>query len=80
MAERISLVVEDKPGMLARISTIVAHSGVNIDSLFAGPTGRPGISTVTLVVDADDRVTDLMTRKFQKLVQVLEVKTQDAPN
>lgn len=71
--EKISLVVEDKPGMIARISTIVAHSGVNIDSLQAGPTDLAGISNVTLTFEADSRVTDLVTRKFQKLVQVIEV-------
>ena len=55
MKHTISVQVEDKPGALARISTMFARRGFNIDSLAVGPTERSGVSCITLRVDCEQR-------------------------
>jgi len=69
----ISVQVEDKPGALARISTMFARRGFNIDSLAVGPTERPGVSCITLRVDCEQHSLEQIEKQIHKLVNVLRV-------
>jgi acetolactate synthase-1/3 small subunit len=74
----LSVMVEDKPGALARISTMFARRGFNIDSLAVGPTERPGVSCITLRVDCEEHSLEQIEKQIHKLVNVLRV-TELAP-
>jgi acetolactate synthase-1/3 small subunit len=69
----ISVLVEDKPGVLARISGLFSRRGFNIDSLAVGPTEDPGRSRMTIVVDCADRPLEQVTKQLNKLVHVLKI-------
>jgi acetolactate synthase I/III small subunit len=75
----ISVLVEDKPGALARIATMFARRGFNIDSLAVGPTERGGVSCITLRVDAEHHSLEQIEKQIHKLVNVLRV-TELAPD
>jgi acetolactate synthase-1/3 small subunit len=75
----ISVLVEDKPGALARIATMFARRGFNIDSLAVGPTERTGVSCITLRVDAEHHSLEQIEKQIHKLVNVLRV-TELAPD
>jgi acetolactate synthase I/III small subunit len=74
----LSVMVEDRPGALARISTMFARRGFNIDSLAVGPTERPGVSCITLRVDCEQHSLEQIEKQIHKLVNVLRV-TELAP-
>lgn len=67
----ISLEVEDKPGVLSRISTLFSRRGYNVDSLTVGHTHQPGISRFTIVVQGDERTLEQIRKQSQKLIHVL---------
>jgi acetolactate synthase small subunit len=69
----LSVLVEDKPGALARISTMFARRGFNIDSLAVGPTERAGVSCITLRVDCSQHSLEQIEKQIHKLVNVLRV-------
>jgi acetolactate synthase-1/3 small subunit len=69
----ISVLLEDKPGALARIATMFARRGFNIDSLAVGPTEREGVSCITLRVDAEHHSLEQIEKQIHKLVNVLRV-------
>ncbi len=69
----LSVLVEDKPGVLARVSGLFARRMFNIDSLAVGPTEVPGISRITLVVDADGHLLEQVTKQLNKLIHVLKI-------
>ena len=69
----ISVLLEDKPGALARIATMFARRGFNIDSLAVGPTERDGVSCITLRVDAEHHSLEQIEKQIHKLVNVLRV-------
>jgi acetolactate synthase-1/3 small subunit len=69
----LSVLVEDRPGALARISTMFARRGFNIDSLAVGPTERPGVSCITLRVDCSQHSLEQIEKQIHKLVNVLRV-------
>ncbi|HEY7731634.1 MAG TPA: acetolactate synthase small subunit [Gaiellaceae bacterium] len=73
MKHTLSVMVEDKPGALARISTMFARRGFNIDSLAVGPTERPGVSCITLRVDCSQHSLEQIEKQIHKLVNVLRV-------
>ena len=73
MKHTISVHVEDKPGALARISTMFARRGFNIESLAVGPTERPGVSRITLRVDCEQHSLEQIEKQMHKLVNVLRV-------
>ena len=79
MKHTISVLVEDKPGALARIATMFARRGFNIDSLAVGPTERRGVSCITLRVDAEHHSLEQIEKQIHKLVNVLRV-TELAPD
>jgi acetolactate synthase-1/3 small subunit len=69
----ISVLLEDKPGALARIATMFARRGFNIDSLAVGPTDDPARSRITIRVDCAQHSIDQVTKQLYKLVDVLKV-------
>src|SRR3954462_14152592 len=70
----LSLLVENKPGVLARIAGLFARRGFNIDSLAVGPTQDPSISRVTLTVDGAAHPIDQVTKQLHKLVNVIKIR------
>ncbi len=73
MRHTISALVENKFGVLARISTLFAARGFNIDSLAVGETEEDGISRMTIVVRGDDRILEQVEKQLNKLVDVIKV-------
>jgi acetolactate synthase I/III small subunit len=69
----LSVLVENKPGVLARIAGLFARRGFNIDSLAVGPTDHPDVSRMTLVVDVEELPLEQVTKQRNKLIEVLKV-------
>ncbi|MFV0406269.1 MAG: acetolactate synthase small subunit [Propioniciclava sp.] len=70
----LSVLVENKPGVLARISGLFARRGFNIESLAVGPTERPELSRITLQVGlVSDQSLEQITKQLNKLVEVLKI-------
>lgn len=74
----LSLLVEDKPGLLSRVAGLFARRGFNIDSLAVGPTEMKGLSRITVVVDQDEVLLEQITKQLNKLVNVIKVVELDA--
>ena len=74
MKHTIAVLVENKAGVLSRITGLFARRGFNIDSLAVGPTDDPKISRVTIVVDGDDYTAEQVTKQLNKLIDVLKVR------
>src|SRR6478752_4081111 len=74
----LSVLVENKPGVLARIAALFSRRGFNIDSLAVGPTEHPEISRMTVVVDVDALPLEQVTKQLNKLVEVLKVVELEA--
>src|SRR5436190_15645832 len=70
----LSILAENKPGVLARISGLFARRGFNIDSLAVGPTDDPSISRFTLTVDGALHPIDQVTKQLHKLVNVIKIR------
>ena len=73
MKHTLSVLVEDKPGALSRISTLFARRGYNIESLAVGQTEREGVSRITLRVDCAEHSLEQITKQIHKLVNVLRI-------
>ncbi len=69
----ISVLVEDKPGVLTRVAGLFAARGFNIDSLAVGPTEEPGLSRMTIVVNVETKPLEQVTKQLNKLVNVIKV-------
>lgn len=69
----LSVLVEDKPGVLARVSGLFARRMFNIDSLAVGPTEVAGISRITIVLDAEEQLIEQVTKQLNKLIHVLKI-------
>jgi acetolactate synthase-1/3 small subunit len=69
----LSVLVENKPGVLARIAALFSRRGFNIDSLAVGPTEHPEISRMTIVVGVEDRPLEQVTKQLNKLVNVMKI-------
>jgi acetolactate synthase-1/3 small subunit len=75
----LSVLVENKPGVLARIASLFARRGFNIDSLAVGTTEHADISRMTVVVDVEDIPLEQVTKQLNKLIEVLKVVELEAP-
>ena len=73
----LSVLVEDQPGVLARISALFSRRGFNIDSLAVGPTEIAGISRMTIVVNVEELPLEQVTKQLNKLVNVLKIVELD---
>jgi acetolactate synthase-1/3 small subunit len=69
----LSMLVENKPCVLARVASLIARRGYNIESLAVGPTEYPHMSRMTLVVTVEDVVLEQITKQLNKLVEVLKI-------
>ncbi|MDQ1486265.1 MAG: acetolactate synthase small subunit [Actinomycetota bacterium] len=69
----LSVLVENKPGVLARIASLFARRGFNIDSLAVGPTEYPEVSRMTIVVNVEDSPLEQVTKQLNKLINVLKI-------
>jgi acetolactate synthase-1/3 small subunit len=74
----LSLLVEDKPGLLTRVAGLFARRGFNIESLAVGVTEIPGLSRITVVVDVDELPLEQVTKQLNKLVNVIKIVELDA--
>ena len=70
----LSILVENKPGVLARIAGLFSRRGFNIDTLAVGPTDDPSISRITLTLDGAVHPIDQVTKQLHKLVNVLKIR------
>jgi acetolactate synthase-1/3 small subunit len=70
----ISLLVENKPGVLARIAGLFSRRGFNIDTLAVGPTDDPMLSRMTLTLDGALHPIDQVTKQLHKLVNVIKIR------
>ena len=73
----LSVLVENKPGVLTRISALFSRRGFNIDALAVGPTENPDVSRMTVVVDVDALPLEQVTKQLNKLIEVLKVVELD---
>ncbi|HKK65964.1 MAG TPA: acetolactate synthase small subunit [Clostridia bacterium] len=73
MTHTISILCDDIPGVMTRISGLFSRRGFNIESLTVGHTERPGKSRFTIVVEGDDGVLEQVRKQLQKLVHVIKV-------
>jgi len=69
----LSVLVENKPGVLARIASLFSRRGYNIESLAVGPTEHHEVSRMTIVVNLDDQPLEQVTKQLNKLIEVLKV-------
>ena len=69
----LSLLVEDKPGLLTRVAGLFARRGFNISSLAVGPTELQGLSRITVVIDEADLPIEQVTKQLNKLVNVIKI-------
>jgi acetolactate synthase-1/3 small subunit len=69
----LSVLVENKPGVLARIAALFSRRSFNIDSLAVGPTEHPEISRMTIVVNVEDTPLEQVTKQLNKLVEVIKI-------
>ena len=70
----LSILAENKPGVLARIAGLFARRGFNIDSLAVGPTDDASMSRITLTVDGGTHPMDQVTKQLHKLVHVIKIR------
>jgi acetolactate synthase I/III small subunit len=74
----LSVLVENKPGVLARIAGLFARRGFNIDSLAVGPTEYADVSRMTIVVNVEDNPLEQVTKQLNKLINVLKIVELEA--
>ena len=77
MSHVLSLLVEDKPGLLTRVAGLFARRGFNIESLAVGATEIAGLSRITVAVDVEDAPLEQVTKQLNKLVNVIKIVELD---
>jgi acetolactate synthase-1/3 small subunit len=75
----LSVLVENKPGVLARVASLFSRRGYNIDSLAVGPTEHQEISRMTIAVNLEDQPLEQVTKQLNKLVEVLKIVELEGP-
>lgn len=80
MKHTLAVLVENTPGVLARVAGLFSRRGFNIDSLAVGRTENPAVSRMTIVVEGDDHVLEQVTKQLHKLIDVIKINdiTKDA--
>jgi acetolactate synthase-1/3 small subunit len=73
MKHTLSVLVENKPGVLARVAELFARRGFNIESLAVGTTEKPDISRMTIVVDVAEHSLEQVRKQLHKLINVIEI-------
>ncbi|MCU1546906.1 MAG: acetolactate synthase small subunit [Homoserinimonas sp.] len=77
MSHVLSLLVEDRPGLLTRVAGLFARRGFNIESLAVGKSEIPGLSRITVVVDVEELPLEQVTKQLNKLVNVIKIVELD---
>jgi acetolactate synthase I/III small subunit len=77
MSHTLSVLVENRPGVLTRVTSLFARRGFNIDSLAVGPTEDETLSRITLVVSAEDTPIEQITKQLHKLINVIKIQDLD---
>ncbi|MCF6386888.1 acetolactate synthase small subunit [Mycobacterium sp. MBM] len=73
----LSVLVEDKPGVLARVASLFSRRGFNIQSLAVGATEQKHLSRMTIVVEVEDFPLEQVTKQLNKLINVIKIVEQD---
>ena len=76
----LSVLVEDKPGVLARVASLFSRRGFNIQSLAVGATEQKNMSRMTIVVSVEDSPLEQITKQLNKLINVIKIVEQDEDN
>jgi acetolactate synthase I/III small subunit len=76
----LSVLVEDKPGVLARVASLFSRRGFNIQSLAVGATEQKDMSRMTIVVSVDESPLEQITKQLNKLINVIKIVEQDEDN
>jgi acetolactate synthase I/III small subunit len=76
----LSVLVEDKPGVLARVASLFSRRGYNIQSLAVGATEQKNMSRMTIVVCVDESPLEQITKQLNKLINVIKIVEQDEDN
>jgi len=71
----MSVLVENQPGVLSKVSGLFSRRGFNIDSLAVGTTEDASVSRMTIVVDGDEYIVEQVEKQLNKLIPVIKVKT-----
>jgi acetolactate synthase-1/3 small subunit len=74
----LSLLVEDKPGLLTRVAGLFARRGFNIESLAVGSSEVQGLSRITVVVDVEELPLEQVTKQLNKLINVIKIVELEA--
>ena len=77
MKQTISVLVENRAGVLNRITSLFSRRAFNIDSLAVGVTDDPTLSRITIIVDSGNSVVEQVEKQLNKLVEVIKVRTLD---
>jgi len=80
MKHTLSVLVENKPGVLSRIAGLFSRRGFNIDSLAVGVTDDPEISRMTITVDGKEQPIEQVTKQLHKLINVIKITDLDPLN
>lgn len=80
MRHMISVLVDNKPGVLARVAGLFSGRGFNIDSLSVNETIDPSMSQMTIVTHGDDRILEQINKQLNKLVDVIKVTDFQSKN
>ncbi len=76
----LSVLVQDKPGVLARVASLFARRGYNIQSLAVGATEQKDMSRMTIVVSVEESPLEQITKQLNKLINVIKIVEQDDDN
>ena len=77
MKHILSVLVENKPGVLTRVAGLFARRGFNIESLVVGESEDPRLSRMTITIDGDEQPIDQVTKQLHKLINVLKIRDLD---
>jgi acetolactate synthase-1/3 small subunit len=76
----LSVLVQDTPGVLARVAGLFSRRGFNIESLAVGPTESPNVSRMTIVVNVEELPLEQVTKQLNKLINVLKIVELESSN
>ena len=77
MKHTLSVLVENKPGVLTRVAGLFARRGFNIDSLAVGESEDPALSRMTITIDGAEQPIDQVTKQLHKLINVVKIRDLD---
>jgi len=80
MKHTLSILVENKPGVLTRVAGLFARRAFNIESLAVGLSEDPRLSCITIVIDGDEHPVDQVTKQLHKLINVVKIRDLQPDN